>query len=158
MKWLRSNWLNIVLTVLATKLFESVLPTFSSIELRQPLSVLKNNPSFQAGVLAIAFPIGFLTLYSRRWKFNIAVSDAFAVLVLGGLVVGYLLPFMVALSSGNIEPLVEDMRTDPFSKVILFMFVVIWIGKDVLKTIVFGRVAKSDVEPERRMPRPSDTD
>lgn len=84
-------------------------------------------PVIQIALLNLTLPILAVYLFLRKYKFSaIRIEPVFRVLFVTMASV-YLTVFAIHMIVGDVQPLVEDIKNDPNSKVVLFVFAVAYL-------------------------------
>jgi hypothetical protein len=136
--WIKQNWLNIVLTVLATKFVEAIWSTSIDIPWKSIGHLVLTNASFQAFVLSAIVTAGLLVTYFKRHGLNFEDPDGPFRMIFGGLSISYFTVFALSMFTGNLDSLIADIKIDPFSKIFLIVYVIYLIGRDIYKKLKYG--------------------
>jgi hypothetical protein len=100
------------------------------------------SPTAQAGLLMVLLPAFFIIAYYERFEFkSVNIDPAFS-LGFSGVVIGYCAAFAIALMTGNIDPLVQDMKDDPWSKVVVLFYAIAIMWSRCMHILFHGEGGK----------------
>jgi hypothetical protein len=108
------------------------------------------NPVLQIATLSLILPMTLFFLYYRRWRFSVDDPSISYVLMLGGIILAFVVPFGIAVFNGTPDAVIANLKESPFLQSLTFLFITIWIGKDVARVIVTGKTAGAGKEPPAR--------
>lgn len=149
-EFIKKNWLNLLLGALAAKILDGAFWAIVQLDWNRTTTAFFQSPTAQAAVLEVFLPVAFIGSYYERYEFKgVSLEPAFK-LGFAGVVIGYCVVFAIALMTGNIEPLIQDMKDDPWSKIVILIYAVAPMWGRSMNILLEGEGEKLRAKYSRR--------
>jgi hypothetical protein len=124
-QFIKDNWKNAifcgVVALVINNLWDIASPYIRSLDWEGAALVFKRSDA-QAALLMVVAPALGATFYIKKYKQN--KPEPLFKIIFGLMAAGYFAVFLLNMLFGDIQPLLDDMKKDPVSKVVLFVFVI----------------------------------